>query len=55
MTFIYSFPQPSHDQKTNQHSSSLVGNSKNCLVYNAVSLVYVVVMSCMSLIGWKYI
>ena len=55
MTVIYSFTQPSHDQKTHQPSSSLVGNSKNCLVSNTMSLVYVDVMSCMSFIGWKTI
>ena len=55
MEFIESFSQPSHDQKTHQPLSSLVGNSENCLVSNAMSLVYVDVMSCMSFIGWKYI
>ena len=55
MKLIESFPQPSHDQKTHQPSSSLVGNSENCLVSNAMSLVYVVVMSCMYLFGWKNI
>ena len=55
MTFIDSFSQPLHDQKTKQPSSSQVGNSENCLVSNAMSLVYVVVMSCMYFIGLKYI
>ena len=55
MTVIDSFPQPSHDQKIPQPSSSLVGNSENCLVSNAMSLVYVVVMYCMYFIGWKTI
>ena len=36
-------------------SSSLVGNSENSLVSNVMSLVYVVVMSCMSFIGWTAI
>ena len=49
--FIYSFLQPFHDQKTRQSSSSLVEKSQNCLVSNAMSLVYVAFMSCMSLIG----
>ena len=52
MTIIYSLPQPSHDQKTHQPSSSLVGNSENCLVSNAMSLVYVAVMYCMYFMGW---
>ena len=55
MTVIDSFPQPFHDQNTQQPSSSLVGNFENCLVSNAMSLVYVVVMYCMYFIGWKSI
>ena len=54
MIFIDSFTQPFHDQMTRQPSSSLVGKSQNCVVSNAMSLVYVAFMSCISLIGWKY-
>ena len=52
MKFIDSFPKPLHDQKTQQPSSSIVGNSQNCLVSSTMSLVYVSFMSSMSFIGW---
>ena len=55
MKFIDSFPQPFDSQKTQQPSSSVVGKSQNCLVSNAMSLVYVAFMSCMYFIGWKTI
>ena len=55
MSVIDSFPKPFHSENTLQCSSSLVGKSQNCLVSNAMSLVYVAFMSCMYLIGWKYI
>ena len=55
MKLTYSFPQPFHDQKSQQPSSALVGKSQNCLVSNAMSLVYVDFMSCMYFIGWKAI
>ena len=47
MKFMDSFPQPFHDQNTQQPSSSLVEKSQNCIVSNAMSLVYVSFMSCM--------
>ena len=53
ITVIYSFPKPCHDQKTQKASRSLAGKSQNCLVSNAMSLVYVSFMSCMSFIAWK--
>ena len=53
MIVIESFTQPFESQKTQQPSSLLAGKSQNCLVSNAMSLVYVAFMSCMSFIGWK--
>ena len=53
MTVIDSFPQPFDAQKTQQPSSSLIGKSQNFIVSNTMSLVYVVLMSCISFIGWK--
>ena len=52
MTVIDSFTQPFDAQNTRQPSSSLDGKSQNCVVSNAMSLVYVAFMSCMSFIGW---
>ena len=52
---IDSVPQPFDAQNTRQPSSSLVGKSQNCLVSNVMSLVYVVVMPCMSFIVWRTI
>ena len=40
-------------KNTQQASSSLVGKSQNCIVSNTMSLAYVVLMSCISFIGWK--
>ena len=54
MKFIESLPQPFHDQKSQQPSSALVGKSQNCLVSNAMSLVYIAFMSCIYFIGWIY-
>ena len=51
MTVIESFPQPFHDQNTQQPSSSTVGKSQNYLVSSTMSLVYVSFLSCMSFIG----
>ena len=53
ITALNSFPQPFYSQNTQQSSSSLVGNSQNCIISNTMSLVYVVFMYCISLIGWK--
>ena len=52
ITFIDSFPQPFHDQKTQQPSGSTVGKSQNCLDSALCHLcMFILCHVCISLVG----